>query len=181
MPFHTDLLRFELGLAQADVLPNVAVEALESGIDSPGLRLLASYSLIPDDPQGVADAYRQVRRELPDFAPSRQEAAFCLLEVFLAQIVSGQVPPDVGVDRIVTQVYRQGDWDDRNVHCVGDSLGIELLYSLWDAIDDLREANHSFQPPRSNAELIREAMDDIRTEASRLLAARPWRQKHGAA
>ena len=181
MSFHTDLLRFEVGLASADVLPNVAVDALERGIDSPGLRLLASYSLMPYDSCGVAAAYRQVRRELPDFAPPRQEAAFCLLETLLEEIVSGHVAPDVGVGKIVNDVYRQCGWDDRNVRCVGDSLGIELLYSLWDAIDDLREAGRPFQPPRSNSELIHEAIDDIRTEAARLLAARPWRHAHSAA
>ena len=181
MSYHTDLLRFEVGSASADVLPNVAVDALERGIDSPALRLLASYSLIPYDPIGVEAAYRQVRRELPDFAPSRQEAAFCLLEALLTEIVSGQIGPDIGVGRIVNDVYRQCGWDDRNVRFVGDSLGIELLYSHWDAIDDLREAGHPFQPPRSNAELISEAMDDIRTEAARLLSARPWRHEDSAA
>ena len=181
MPFHSDLLRFELGLARADVLPDVAVDALERGIDSPGLRILASYSLVPLDPYGIEAAYRQVCHELPDFAPSRQEAAFCLLEALPADIVSGKVAPDVGVDRIVSDVYRQGGWDDRNVRFVGDSLGIELLYSQRDSIDDLREAAHSFQPPRTNAELIRETLGDIRTEAARLLAARPWRHGHSAA
>jgi len=181
MSFHTDILRFEVGLASSDVLPNVAVDALERGIDSPALRLLAAYSLEPHDSFGVEAAYRQVRCELPDFAPPRQEAAFCLLEALLGEIVSGHVAPDVGVGRIVNDVYRQCGWDDRNVRFVGDSLGIEFLFSLWDAIYDLREAGHPFQPPRSNSELIREAIDEIRTEAARLLAARPWRHGHSAA
>jgi hypothetical protein len=158
LSFYRELLRFELGLVPGHVLPSLAVRALEDGLDSPALRILASFSLCEYDPEGVQAAYRQARNDFRVSIPSRTEAAFLLLEALLADIVNNSLDP-----------------------YLGDSLGIEALFGIADSIDDLLESTHQWQPPRSNADLITQATAELREEAARLLATRPWRQSPAGA
>jgi hypothetical protein len=181
MSFYRELLRFELGLVPGHVLPSLAVRALEDGLDSPALRILASFSLCEYDPEGVQAAYRQARNDFRVSIPSRTEAAFLLLEALLADIVNNSLDPYLGAKQIVGDIYYQGDWSARNVRYVGDSLGIEALFGIADSIDDLLESTHQWQPPRSNADLITQATAELREEAARLLATRPWRQSPAGA
>ena len=179
-----ELLRCELGLRPLQDLPNLAISLLEDGDDSPGLRQLASYVGVPYDADGLAAVHRKILREICGDLPSARESSLLLLEELLDAIAQGLIDPFEGASRIIDDIYFPGGWHRLTEKYVGDSLGIERMYGDADAIRDLLVGHVSWEAHRSNVELVESAKADIKSEAIRLAAAKPWRLRgpsHGAA
>jgi hypothetical protein len=115
-----------LDLATPEELADGATRALEGGLDSPALRVLA----------GVANADADEARALLDRAlaelnvrtPSQRDAVLQLARAFAAEIVDGTLPPYEGAKRIWdltlrvpdehipeldSFVYAASEWQDR--------------------------------------------------------------------
>ncbi len=169
MSFELTVYRFELGLLTADWLPSAAVAALEEGLDTESLRVLASLALSDYAPDDVLTAYRRAMAELALDVSSRDRMISALLRAHLVHIVTPGIDPFIAAQTLISEIYYQCSYCERDTHVVGDSLGIERLYGLVDSCEELTQSVHPWDPARSNAEQLSELRTRIRTEAERLL------------
>jgi hypothetical protein len=175
MPFVIDVLRYEFGELPAADLPRIAADALEEGLDSRSLRMLASQFMAVDQPSITLDLYRRALAELGVEVPKPREIALQLIEHTLEDVVASRLDAHEGAKRVIVDLYSETVPDDWVSRYAGDAIGIERLYGLADTLDDLRESLHQWRPERSNDDLEVELMQEIRAEAERLLRDRPWR------
>lgn len=76
-------------------LPDLAVEAMQGGWDSPSLRVLAGMSS-HDDARDVRDTFLSAIKELGRELPGRNQAAGRLVKSYSSEIVEGHLSPYVG-------------------------------------------------------------------------------------
>lgn len=96
-----------LGLLAADRLPEVARGALEAGLDSPSLRMLAS--LMPNELAEAPDLFVRSWTELGFLPMSRPAAARKYAIVVSGQIASGVITPEDGAKKIWDASVRVND------------------------------------------------------------------------
>ena len=107
MSFRLDVLRYERGVIQPAKLPEIAVAALEEGLDSPALRMLASQFGSVAYPSEIESLYRRSLAEL-DLPRTTGVTAVALSR-------AGQVtlnPPDAEVLRVGDELIVAGSDDD---------------------------------------------------------------------
>ena len=103
MNIDTILARHVLGLLPVDELPGMALDAMQAGYDSPGLRQLAGISKHEGD-----EAHRlfaKTIRELGLPVPTAPEAGLTLARNTAREVLSGAITPYEGAKRIWDQVY----------------------------------------------------------------------------
>lgn len=83
-----------LGRISSDALPNVAVRAMESGMDSEALRELAG--LVPIDPRDARDLFDKTLRELNVVPVPEDEARWWIALQYASWILDGTVSPHYG-------------------------------------------------------------------------------------
>jgi hypothetical protein len=126
-PLQLAAARRALELILPEDLPGVATEALEDGLDSPSLRILAGLTRSEID-----EAWSLFDRTLTELnleVPSLLSAVLCLSRSVAREIVSGRISPREGSSRISrlvdalprgehshvldTFLYADSEWDDR--------------------------------------------------------------------
>jgi len=125
MNLKLELAKFEFGFLHTENLPDLAEIALEEGLDSPSLRILAGLSKIETD--AIHDYWRRATGELAIDYPSREQAAWILIRHFIEQIISNQIDPHDGIHLIIWDIYHKMDWNKKNIKYAGDSIGIQKL------------------------------------------------------
>lgn len=83
-----ELSRLQLGLVQEDDLPELAVLLLESGHDSPSLRMLAG--LTKSETAEIKDYWQRTANELTIDHPTLEQAAWILIRHFIELIIFNQ-------------------------------------------------------------------------------------------
>lgn len=115
-----------LGLLLAESLPAVACQALEDGLDSPSLRILAG--LTPIEVGEARALFGRVLAELKVLPPSDRQAVLLLARQAASEILSGALTPYQGA-RAIWQlcgasraeifpeldpfIYAASEWEDR--------------------------------------------------------------------
>jgi len=98
---------WSLGQLNSEALPRLAQEALENGLDSPSIRMLAGeQNPIMSD---AAPVFEQALVELSVDIPTKREAAIQIAQHHAEAIVSGKISPAEGARRIIGEAYRQCD------------------------------------------------------------------------
>lgn len=98
-----------LGLLKVEQLPKVASDALESGKDSPALRMLASLTV-----SEIAEAPKLFRCSLEELGfpvLSRLGAAHIYANGIAKQILSGEISPQDGANKLWDASIRMNDSD----------------------------------------------------------------------
>lgn len=98
-----------LGLLAAERLPEVGVEALEAGLDSEALCMLAS--LTKNEEAEAPELFAQVLKELGSHVLSRPDAARIYATVISRQILSGDLSPQAGANKLWDASIRVNDPD----------------------------------------------------------------------
>ncbi len=90
--------KWALGLLPADALPRLATTALEAGLDTPSLRLVAGELHPTREETGVLfdDALDELGVDIPD----RSRAALIVSKEYATQIADGTISPHTGASRI---------------------------------------------------------------------------------
>lgn len=167
--------RFVLGVLVPEVLVRIANELLKEGIYTPAARELGMLtSEQHPSVQVVMPLFEQMLSELGMSLPSTEEATWILARYYIEGIVSGRVPPQEGLRLLHEDVYVAGNLHERSHEYAGDSYGIQDLYSMYWAYEEIkgRPDELSFHGFYGDAAL--EAMD---REVIRL--ARQWITDHG--
>jgi len=98
---------WSLGQLKSEALPRIAQEALEEGLDSPSVRMLAGeQNPIMSD---AGPVFEQVLIELSVAIPQRREAAIRIAKHHAEAIVSGRISAIEGARRIIGEAYHYCD------------------------------------------------------------------------
>lgn len=138
-------LEWAAGLLPPERLPQIAVDLLGAGFDSPTLRIIAG--LLPAETSDAHDQFERALREL-GHAHTRPEGRRGLLLVreFAARMVDGRIPPYHGA-RAIWQLWL--DYEDPDWPVVPRLDAFPIGYDEWEQLPDLR--------PKIEADLIEEA------------------------
>jgi len=164
LTFQQNIARFVTGDLSLRSLPDIALQALEQGLDTPSLRILAGLA---DNENGfVIDMYfKDTLKELSIDLPHKRQAA---IEVGLAiadEIFEGKREVFEGTQNIKWKaIDAYPFYEETKLYCY-DSIGFEKAYGLFDTIDDLRNAGSTqWQSDKTNQELENEITKELMTE-----------------
>ncbi|MFN0059787.1 MAG: hypothetical protein ACKVX7_15115 [Planctomycetota bacterium] len=127
---------FVLDILPPEHLPEVALAALESGLDSTSLAVLAGEPA-RSDPRDLRELFEAAIRELKLPLPSPLEAADILKQHYAVQVAAGRLAPREGARLIVEQVFRAIDHLLPRGAYVGESFGIARLVGIFYDYDDV--------------------------------------------
>jgi hypothetical protein len=122
-------------------LPAVASRALELGLESPSLVLLAG-AVLPSDAGDQQPLFLAALRELGISLPSQREAAEFMKRRYAQDVVQGSLAPREGAARIV-RLYHAIESQVQNVRYAADGFGIAELFGDYHAYDDIAHDNVS--------------------------------------
>jgi hypothetical protein len=103
MNFHLLAAKYRLDLLPLSVLPQVAVEALQMGVDTPSLRLLAGESGSENDES--QNLFEKSLKELGVEIPNQDEAGMIVSKSIAQEVLDGEIGPYDGARRIWSDVY----------------------------------------------------------------------------
>ena len=95
---HIVAAKWALGLVPAEALPRLATNALEAGLDTPALRLVAGELHPTRDETGVL--FDEALDELGVKVPDRSRAALIVAKDYATQIADGTLSPYQGARQI---------------------------------------------------------------------------------
>ncbi|HWK07855.1 MAG TPA: hypothetical protein VNS58_29705 [Puia sp.] len=164
MTFRQNIARFVTGAIGLRSMPAIALLAMEQGLDSPSLHILAGLSVTENE--FVIDKYfKDTLSELSIGLPDKRKAA---IEVGLAiadEIFENKRSIFQGVKDIKEEAIDAYPFYEETKHYCYDSIGFEKVYGLFDTIDDLRNAGSTqWQTDKTNQELEQELTKNLVTE-----------------
>jgi hypothetical protein len=116
-----------LGKLDPSSMPDVAVQALVEGYDSPSLRILAGETYACMDPGEVVKLFHHTRDEL-GLSMSVEYAVHTLVCYWTKEIIDGLISPYGGLFNIVYDVYQTAQ--DLGNKLDEETLGISALFEL---------------------------------------------------
>lgn len=154
---------WRLGLLAAEDLPEIASQGLESGMDSPSLRILAG-----EQHCSMATCkllFERSLRELRIAMPAHDEAGFRIAKRYAQQIVSGQLTPREGAGRIWSEI-------ELNEEHEGEFARLRIFTGLASEHEDLTDGSVTLDQARKDyyTNLVLECEQQIVEEASKLIA-----------
>jgi hypothetical protein len=164
LTFRQNIARLITGEIHLRAMPGVAVEALEEGLDTPSLRILAGLS--EDENEFLIERYLQdTLNELAIKLPDKRKAAIEIGLAIANKILEGKTELFQGVDDIKCKAIDAYSFYEETKHYCYDSIGFEKVYGLFCTIEDLRSAGSTqWQPGKTNEELEKELKEDLLTE-----------------
>ncbi len=145
----------------SSVLPNIAMQGLEDGYESPSLILLAGFAA--DENPFVIDEYlKKVLEELNVDLTETNQAAFFLVKSIAKKILDNQIDTYVGCDFIFGQILSSTELRKQDDKFVYDSIGLADIYSLYTTVEDLMNASVRWDKLKTNEQLIEEAKENIK-------------------
>jgi len=127
--------KYVTGRIVSDDLPEIAVQGLEEGLDSPSLRILAGLSQTDaryEGKQCFEKALDELNISLPDDRTAALQYAFGIVEDILAN------ERDIleGTREIVSNaIYAYDFYNESGDYCY-DSIGFDKAFGLFDTLDD---------------------------------------------
>jgi hypothetical protein len=131
MTFDEAVAADTLGVLLPEQLPEIATEALCTGLDSPSLAALAGESPRAASPHELHLLFERVLRELEVDRPTPVRAAEILRDYSARRVVSGEVSPHFGAEAIVRGVLDRVRDDLPPGEYLGSGLGITRLVGLF--------------------------------------------------
>lgn len=164
MTFTQNIARFVAGDISLRAMPHAALQALEQGLDTPSLRILAGLSYGEND--FVIERYLSATlQELTIELPTKRTAAIEVGIAIAEEISEGKIEIFDGVKNIRDRAINAYPFFDETDKYCYDSIGFEKVYGLFDTIDDLRDAgSNQWDENKTNQELEQELIADLLNE-----------------
>ena len=167
MNFRQELTAYAAGDRTADQLPDIAMSALEEGLDTPSLRILAGMNE-SDNPFEIEKYFRQMLDELHIELADKRQVALDYALIIAGQILTGDEDTITGTRSIFTIALGEYPFEKETRKYVYDSIGLEKIYGLLDTYSDISEADIPWRKEKTNQEL----MDEVRAEL--LVELKKW-------
>jgi hypothetical protein len=164
LTFRQNIARFVTGDISLRSLPDIALQALEEGLDTPSLRILAGLAY--NENGFVIDMYfKDTLKELFIDLPDKRQAAIEFALAIADEIFEGKRDVFEGTHNIKWKAIDAYPFYEETKHYCYDSIGFEKAYSLFDTIDDLKNAGTTqWQTDKTNQELENELTKELMTE-----------------
>ncbi|RYY77721.1 MAG: hypothetical protein EOO69_13580 [Moraxellaceae bacterium] len=148
MTFRENLAGYVIGDLLSDQLPGIAVSALEEGLDSPSLRILAG---LPEstNPFQIKSYLKLAMTELEIGEPDLRTAALIYSAGLARQIVDGQLPVLKGVAKIRWHALDKYDFFAESRVYVYDSIRFSSIYGLYVSLDELPQVYDQLQTEKT--------------------------------
>ena len=153
LTFRQNIARYITGEISETLLPSIAIEALEEGLDSITLRILAGLS---DNENGyVIEIYfKETLRELNLELPDKREACIQVGLAYAESIFEGKNSLFGGAQCIKWYMLDAYPFFDESTQYCYDSINFEKSYGLIVNLDDLRNAGSTqWQVDKTNEQL----------------------------
>jgi hypothetical protein len=176
MDWRLEIARVEFGIKAFEDMPGIAAEALAEGMDSESLRKLAG--LEGGDAFDIQKYLASTLQELGIMPPSRDEAAWILINYFLDEILASKIDTYDGLHTIFWKIYFEA-WHAKDSKYVGDYGGLEKLYGLYDTYNELLHVAENpedpcpWYPDKTNRQVIGELKQEIFAAIREFNAKRP--------
>jgi hypothetical protein len=142
MNFQEKLANYVLGNLTRSYFPDIALTALNEGIESESLLILAGMT----DRDNTFELQKYFEGSLIELAitlPNKTEAAHLLLRYYLGEMISHPDKAFEAMYKIDNDIYHQVDWQQelgvKDKKFVGDELGLERLYTWYRELQDFED------------------------------------------
>ena len=160
MNFRQLIAKYVTGNITIDQLPQIGIIALEEGLDSPSLYILAG--LEKNESSYVIERYLELTlEELNIVMPNKRQAALEYACAIADEIISGEKELIAGVAEIKKKAIDSYDFWSESKHYVYDSIFFEKVYGLYVEYDDLLDAKVDWTEDKSNEELMLEVKEQM--------------------
>lgn len=142
MTFKEKIANFVLGNHSIVQLPEIAIVALNEGLESESLLILAGMSN-KDNTFEIETCFKKSIEELGYELPNKISSAKIVLEFYLRLIlIKNEKAFDI-MSIINNKIYRQFDWEKepkrKGKKYVGDELGLERMFTWYRELQDLED------------------------------------------
>jgi hypothetical protein len=153
-------------------MPEIAVQGLQEGIESPSLIILAGTQG-GESPFVLDESFLQVLQELNiTFILDKSRAAMFMAKCIAFDIVNNKLDAYDGCKTLFNEVVDFLDIEDRNETYAFEGIGLQQVYGDYDTIDELRNATYSWMGTKTNQQLIEESKQSIKSELVKWLTMR---------
>jgi hypothetical protein len=165
MKIHLAAAYWRLGLLRSERLPQIAVETLDGGLDSPSLRILAGERNCSMATGGPLFERSLMELGVPTLA--HDQAGKQIAKHYAEQIVSGERSPHEGAGRISSEIFL-------NEETEGEFSRLLIFTGLASECDDFADGTVTSDLKRKEyyLRLLRECEQQIVAEAAKLLSER---------
>ena len=152
---------WKLGNLPSEDLPKIAMQALESGLDSQSLRVLAGEQ--NKEMSTLSPLFEKCVKELNIPVPTNKESVFIIARHYAQQITSSKINPIVGAEAIISEAYHMSDNED---DCDNLLVFSGLSSEYYDFNDDV---NIKFYGKEKCKDIQEKLSSDVINEAKILL------------
>ena len=168
--FRQQIAKYVTGNVTTDQLPDIAVQGLEEGLDTPSLCILAGLSKNESAFQ-IEQYFKLTLDELEIVLPDRRKAALEYAIAIVDEILEGKKEIIQGTKEINCNAIDSFDFNSENKKYCFDSIGFEAIYGLFVTHNDLLEADYSWKMFKTNKQLM------IEVKAELLVELKKWKEK----
>ena len=168
MNFKQHLAKYVTGNITTEQLPVLGVVALEEGLQSPSLNILAGLN--KDESPSIMDHYFKLAlEELKIILPDKRKAAIEYALTIVDEILAEEKEITKGTKELIYKAIDTYDFYSESKEYSYDSIGFEKAYGLFDTFEELSKADKPWQKEKTNEQL----MEEIKVEL--LEELRKWR------
>ncbi|MBP6532329.1 MAG: hypothetical protein KA285_03545 [Bacteroidia bacterium] len=161
MTFKQQIAKYVTGNITTDQLPDlVGVTALEEGLDSPSLCILAGLSK-KESPHQIDYYFKKTLEELNIQLPDRRMAAIEYALGIVDEILLGKKDLVSGTKEIYHNAINSYNFFSETEKYVYDSIGFETVYGLFVTHEELMQADRPWQTEKTNEQLIVETKSEL--------------------
>lgn len=135
MDFRLSPAHYVNGTLRTEQLPEIALHALEQGIESPSLIILAG--IFPAETERILFYFHAALRELNLGLPQKRYAALLVAKEILEEILLGKRPVFEGVQKLLDDALDHYPFFEETRKYRFDSIGFAEPYGLFCSLDDL--------------------------------------------
>jgi hypothetical protein len=168
--FRQQIAKYVTGNVTTDQLPDIAVQGLEEGLDTPSLCILAGLSK-NENPFQIEHYFKLTLEELNIELPDRRQAALEYALAIVDEILEGEKEIIQGTKEIYCNAIDSYDFFSETKDFCFDSIGFEAVYGLYDTYEDLLVADYSWKMFKTNKQLM------IEVKAELLDELKKWKEK----
>lgn len=141
-------------------LPAIALQGLEEGYDTPSVLILAGFSK-KESPFLIDEYFNLMLKDLNIKLVDKRDAAVFLIKSQVKKISEEQIDVYDACDFIFKQVLALTNIRQQDKNFVYDSIGLEIVYSLYITIWELMNTGQRTEAIKSNG-IITEAKQQIK-------------------
>ncbi|WP_041628033.1 hypothetical protein [Owenweeksia hongkongensis] len=144
MNFQEKISDFVLGNRTISQTPDIALTALNEGIESKSIIILAGMS-DRDSPFELQQYFDHALRETKITLPTKLDAARKLVKYYLKQLISAPQETYSILIKLDNKVYKTTQWNITNPElpstCIGEELGLHHLYTWYRELSDFNDGS----------------------------------------